>query len=243
MGPGTFPAGRGAKLTPLTHPSPNFGPRKAGARPSLVVIHYTAMNTADAACDRLCDPAAEVSAHYLIEKGGGLRTLVREEDRAWHAGAGRWGDITDVNSHSIGIELDNDGQCTFDTHLMHRLCTLLAGILARHRIPPERVIGHSDMALTRKSDPGALFDWAQLARHGLAIAPDPSAFRRQTRVSATAFYTDLAMIGYDPAAPREAQLTAFRLRFHPGGTGELSALDAQIARDIANRFPVDRRLR
>ncbi len=92
-------------MTARTHPSPNFGERRGGARPDLVVIHYTAMASCAAALERLCDPEAEVSAHYLISEAGEVLSLVPEEARAWHAGAGAWGAVTDVNSRSIGIEL------------------------------------------------------------------------------------------------------------------------------------------
>jgi len=102
----------------LSHPSPNFGPRKNGAVPSLIVIHYTAMPDTDAACRTLCNPDTEVSAHYLIAPDGRVMSLVAEDMRAWHAGAGRWGDITDVNSASIGIELSNDGYSPFAAPLM-----------------------------------------------------------------------------------------------------------------------------
>ena len=96
-------------VTPQWHPSQNHGPRKQGARPRLIVLHYTAMDSTEAALQRLCDPQYEVSAHYLISPSGTLWQMVDETRRAWHAGAGQWGEITDVNSHSIGIELANHG--------------------------------------------------------------------------------------------------------------------------------------
>ena len=144
--------------------SPNQGARREAARPDLLVIHYTAMQSAEAAIARLCAPEAEVSAHYVISERGQITRLVPEEMRAWHAGAGRWGDVTDVNSHSIGIELANRGNHPFPEPQMARLELLISEIMARWAIPPERVIGHSDMAPGRKGDPGARFDWARLAR-------------------------------------------------------------------------------
>jgi hypothetical protein len=137
---------RRAELTPAFRPSPNRGPRRGGARPDMVVIHYTAMRDAEAALDRLCDPEAHVSAHYLIAKTGEVLQLVEEAERAWHAGAGAWGHVTDINSRSIGIELDNTGAEPFAEPLMAALEALLSGVLARWAIRPERVIGHSDMA-------------------------------------------------------------------------------------------------
>ena len=138
--------------------SPNFGPRRDGLRPELVVLHYTAMATAEAALDRLCDPASEVSAHYLIAEDGRAFALVDEEQRAWHAGAGSWAGRGDVNSRSIGIELANAGPLAglppFPEPQMAALERLLDGILARWSIAPAGVIAHSDMAPGRKADPG-----------------------------------------------------------------------------------------
>lgn len=153
----------------LSHPSPNFGERRDGVRPSLIVLHYTAMESAGAACARLCDPQAEVSAHYLVDYDGRVMSLVDEADRAWHAGAGGWGEITDVNSHSIGIELQNDGAEPFPEPQMAALERLLAGVMDRWGIGPEGLIGHDDCAPGRKLDPGVKFDWARLARQGLAL--------------------------------------------------------------------------
>jgi N-acetylmuramoyl-L-alanine amidase len=129
------------------------------------------MATAEAACARLCDPAAEVSAHYLIAGDGALWALVPEDRRAWHAGAGEWGGAGDVNSRSIGIELANRGDHPFAAAQMRALERLLPAIMTRWAIPPQGVIAHSDMAPGRKSDPGPRFDWQRLARAGLAVWP------------------------------------------------------------------------
>ncbi len=155
----------------LSHPSRNFGERRGGARPSLIVLHYTGMESAAAAAARLSDPQAEVSAHYLIDYDGEVRSLVAEKMRAWHAGAGAWGEIGDVNSHSIGIELQNTGAEPFPEPQMAALERLLGEIMGRWGIGPAGVIGHSDCAPGRKIDPGARFDWARLVRQGLA-APE-----------------------------------------------------------------------
>ncbi|MDW4550306.1 N-acetylmuramoyl-L-alanine amidase [Defluviimonas sp. D31] len=212
--------------------SPNFGERRGGARPSLIVLHYTAMPTCADARARLCDPAAEVSAHYLISEAGVVDALVAEEARAWHAGAGAWGAITDVNSHSIGIELSNPGDAPFPEPQMAAMEALLAGIMARWTIPPERVIGHSDMAPERKRDPGPRFDWRRLARAGLSVWPgahgDPD----------TAFAASARAFGYPDAAP-EILLAAFRLRFRPWAVGPEDGEDRALAADLARRFPVD----
>ena len=132
----------------------------------MIVLHYTAMATPEAALERLCDSAAEVSAHYLICPKGRVWHLVDEAARAWHAGAGQWGDVTDVNSRSIGIELANPGEEPFPEPQMAALEDLMAGIMARWAIAPARVIAHSDMAPARKGDPGPRFDWRRLSGQG-----------------------------------------------------------------------------
>ncbi len=211
-------------------PSPNFGARRGGLRPSLVVIHYTAMATCAEARDRLCDPAAEVSAHWLIAESGEVLALVPETERAWHAGAGQWRGQDDINSRSIGIELANRGDHPFPEPQMAALEQVLRGIMARWSIPPEGVIAHSDMAPGRKSDPGARFDWRRLALQGLSIWPDPA--------SPGSFRADAQRLGY-PAADDATLLRAFRLRFRPWGRGPLAPEDAALAADLAARFGID----
>ena len=165
----------------IEHPSPNFTERRGVDAPDMVVLHYTGMQSAEAARARLCDPAAEVSAHYLIAEDGRIWRLVAEEMRAWHAGRARWGGIEDVNSHSIGIELANPGHefgyPPFAEPQMAVLERLLADCLERWSIVPERVVGHEHVAPVRKIDPGEKFDWQRLARQGLAAWPivDPGA--------------------------------------------------------------------
>lgn len=202
----------------------------------MVVIHYTAMPAAQAARDRLCDPQAQVSAHYLIAADGTSWQLVDESARAWHAGAGQWGATSDVNSRSIGIELDNRGDHPFAAPQMRVLETLLAGILSRWQIAPERVIGHSDMAPGRKSDPGPRFDWRRLAVQGLSVWPDTCADHSAPPEAPRALGTALHGFGYPTPpdrAPDDAVLAAFRARF--GASAGLSA-----AQELARRFPVDR---
>lgn len=143
--------------------SPNFGQRRGGAKPSIIVLHYTAMTTIDAAIERLCDPIREVSAHYIISRKGEVTQLVEEGKRAWHAGKSNWRGIEDVNSHSIGIELDNSGFEPFSEPLMNALEPLLKEIMSRWNIEFRNVIGHEDCAPGRKFDPGPKFDWQRLA--------------------------------------------------------------------------------
>lgn len=211
--------------------SPNCGPRRDGLRPSLIVVHYTAMASFDAARARLCDPAAEVSAHYLIAEAGEVLALVPEELRAWHAGAGEWGGQGDVNSRSIGIELANNGQQPFAAPQMAALERLLTQVMARWAIPPQGVIAHSDMAPARKTDPGARFDWRRLALGGLSVWPSPET----TAVQPNDFVADARRFGY-PAVEEGVLLSAFRLRFRPWARGPLDGVDAAMAADLAQRF-------
>jgi N-acetylmuramoyl-L-alanine amidase len=212
--------------------SPNHGPRRGGVRPDIVVLHHTVLPR-DAALDRLCDPVAEVSAHWLIDRGGVVYALVDEGQRAWHAGAGAWGAVTDVNSRSIGIELEGD-HGSFPEPQMVALREHLARILDRHAIHPARVIAHSDMAPGRKDDPGRAFDWCGLAAAGLSVWPDAR--------TGVAEETDAALVrfGYPAAVTPELRLAAFRLRFRPDAIGPADAVDAGMALDLAARFPVDR---
>ena len=223
--------------------SPNFGDRRDRAVPDLIVLHYTAMADWTKARDWLCNPAAEVSAHYIISPSGDVVALVDEDKRAWHAGAGAWGDVLDVNSRSIGIELSNDGASPFSASLMDALEELLPGIMARWGIPPERVIGHSDLAPGRKIDPGPRFDWARLARAGLAVSSSHRDVRSSEEEGAdspseAAFMADLRRIGYTADSPVETLLNAFRLRHRQGHSGPLDKTDMALARDLATRFSV-----
>lgn len=204
----------------------------------MVVIHYTAMGSMAEARARLCDPAHEVSAHWLIGPDGGAEQLVDEALRAWHAGAGAWGSVTDVNSRSIGIELANSGAQPFPEPQMAALERVLAGIMLRWGIRPERVIGHSDMAPARKSDPGPRFDWRRLARTGLSVWPVTATEGRSVG-RMDAFLGHARRFGY-PEGEGALILRAFRLRFRPWAEGPVDAEDLAMLADLAARFPVDR---
>lgn len=205
-------------------PSPNHGDRR-GQRPELIVLHYTGMADAASARARLCDPEAEVSAHWLIDEAGHPEALVPEDRRAWHSGAGAWQGREDVNSRSIGIEIVNPGDRPFTAPQMDALVELLRQIMARWQIAPEGVIGHSDMAPGRKSDPGPRFDWQRLAREGLALWPNGEGADR-------ALDESLDLIGY-PRVDPGLRLSAFRLRYRPWGHGPESAQDRRSAASIA----------
>jgi len=202
-------------VTIVEHPSPNHDARRLPV--SMIVLHYTGMQTASAALARLSDPEAKVSAHWLIAEDGQIFHLVDESRRAWHAGAAWWRAETDINSASIGIELANPGHewgyVPFPDEQMAALETLMHGIIARH--PGVRqgfVLGHSDVAPRRKQDPGELFNWPRLADAGLTV-PMPSAAIDPNWQDA-GFMAALARYGYDVSWP-EAAVTAFQRRFRP----------------------------
>ena len=199
-----------------------------------MVLHFTAMQSCNAALERLCAPEHEVSAHYLIGRTGTLFQLVAEENRAWHAGVGSWGGQDDINSRSIGIELDNDGATPFSAPQMARLEDLLPGILERWKIPRHGVIGHSDMAPTRKSDPGRRFDWKRLALQGLAVWPGPG---RAMAPDPTAFHQAASRFGYPPEHSPVTLLEAFRQRFRPWARGPLSSADMGAITALAAQYP------
>ena len=199
----------------IDSPSPNFDARDSGI--SMVVLHYTGMRDAESAIRRLCDPEARVSCHYLIAEDGRILRMVDEEKRAWHAGKSYWRGVQAVNDCSVGIEIVNPGHeygyLPFTEPQMDALLPLLAGIVERHHVEPANVVGHSDVAPARKQDPGELFDWARLARHGLAVA-------RPTRNLVDPHWTDggfllaLERWGYD-VNDAEAAVIAFQRRFRP----------------------------
>jgi N-acetylmuramoyl-L-alanine amidase len=203
----------------VERPSANRDTRPADAAIDMLVVHYTGMRSAAEALDRLCDPAAKVSAHYLIDEDGTVVALVPDELRAWHAGVSWWRGCAGLNDVSIGIELVNPGHewgyRPFPATQMAALVELAAALVRRWGIPTDRVLGHSDITPTRKDDPGELFDWPLLARAGLClsvpsapiIVPDPAA-------AAAA----LCWFGYAGAAegvPLPVALRAFQRRWRP----------------------------
>jgi N-acetylmuramoyl-L-alanine amidase len=159
------------KLAAELAPSPNFGPRRGGLRPSILLLHYTGMPTCAGAIDWLTRAESQVSCHYAIDGDGRFTQMVAEEMRAWHAGDSVWAGETDINSASIGIEIHNPGHDfgypDFPDAQLEAVVALCKDIVARHDIAPERVLAHSDVAPTRKIDPGEKFDWAWLAREGV----------------------------------------------------------------------------
>lgn len=203
-------------------PSPNYDAR--GRSVDMIILHYTGMRTGAEAIDRLCDPLAKVSAHYVIEENGDAYRLVDEAKRAWHAGRASWKGESDINARSIGIEIVNPGHefgyRSFPDAQINMVIALLRDIRTRFDIAPGAVLGHSDVAPRRKEDPGELFPWARLAAEGLAIAPFDGDPTSGEHISYDEALNTLAAIGYDaPAGDHVAGLIAFQRRFCPKALG------------------------
>ena len=210
----------------LRRPSPNWNARPAGAAVDALILHYTGMRTAEAALARLCDPAAEVSAHYLIDEDGTVVALVAEGRRAWHAGRSAWQGATGLNDCSIGIELVNPGHefgyRPFPEAQIAACLDLGLALVRRWPIPPRRVLAHSDVAPDRKQDPGELFPWRRLAAAGLGLWPaEVAAEEDGASPSTAALQAGLAAYGY--AVPRHGRadpttaevVAAFQRHFRP----------------------------
>lgn len=199
----------------IERPSPNFDARKLPI--SLLVLHYTGMVDAASAIQRLTDPAAKVSSHYLITEDGDIVRLVDEDKRAWHAGNAHWRGIDDVNSASIGIELVNPGHehgyRPFAEPQMQALLPLMADIVGRYGITRGNIVGHSDVSPARKDDPGELFDWERLAKVRLAL-PRPHRHLTDPLWSDASFLLALERFGYQ-VVDAKAAVRAFQRRFRP----------------------------
>lgn len=220
-------------------PSPNWDDRPAGTPIDTLILHYTGMRSAQAALDRLRDPEARVSSHYLVDEDGAVFRLVPEDRRAWHAGASYWRGHRNLNDRSVGIEIVNPGHewgyRDFPALQMAAVCDLCLDVLARRQIPPRNVVAHSDVAPARKQDPGELFDWPGLARNGVGVWPvgvadagTSGALRHATELQAVR--RALAAIGYEVAAEGAfdrtfaSVLCAFQRHWRPEAiTGEADA--------------------
>lgn len=213
---------RDMEVSELVHqvqPSPNFGDRTLPI--TMLVMHYTEMKPVETALDRLTDPEAGVSAHYLITEEGEVIQLVSEAKRAWHAGASYWRGIKDVNSASIGIELDhpghdpaNGGYRGFTDAQFEALVPLVARIVKDYDIARANVVGHSDVAPLRKTDPGELFPWERLSEYGLCL-PTPARFEKGDPFDNDgAFLLALERFGYDITEGIKA-IEAFERRWRP----------------------------
>ena len=193
--------------------SPNHDARAAPV--DMLILHYTGMRLGAEALARLRDPAAKVSAHYLVEEDGRVFALVDEERRAWHAGVSHWRGATGLNGRSIGIEIVNPGHefgyRPFPLLQMVAVVELCLGVLSRHAIPPRNVVGHSDVAPDRKQDPGELFDWQGLAGQGVGVWPAEAAAPAATE----AVPALLRHVGYRDDLPLPLLLAAFQRHWRP----------------------------
>lgn len=204
-------------------PSPNFDER----RPVIIVLHYTEQDSVEQSLHtlRTRNSGGPVSSHYLVGDDGAIYQLVADGHRAWHAGGGRWGTITDLNSASIGIEIDNDGDTPFAPAQIAALIRLLDDLCTRLRIPPSQIIAHADLAPSRKQDPSRFFPWQQLAEAGFGVWPRAADGPAPAGFDA---WMALQAFGY-PMDDRAAAVGAFHRRFR--GRDDLPAdLDAEDAR-------------
>ena len=226
-------------------PSPNFGARQEGFEPDMLILHYTGMETGMAAEDWLCDPASQVSSHYIVHEDGRIVQMVRESDRAWHAGKSFWRGTTDINSCSIGVEIVNPGHeigyVDFPDVQIAAVIALCKGIIGRHNIRPERVLAHSDVAPGRKVDPGERFPWGKLSAAGVGhfVAAVPIGGGRffangDCGKPVEALQSMLALYGYGIAingafdAVTQTVVAAFQRHFRPelvDGVADMSTIE------------------
>lgn len=216
----------------IVRPSPNFGERRGVSAPDIVVLHYTGMASGQGAEDWLADPRSEVSSHYLVHEDGRVVQMVREADRAWHAGVSSWKGAEDINSRSIGIEIVNPGHALgyadFPEVQIAAIVALCRDVAVRHAVAPERVLAHSDVAPGRKIDPGEKFPWAALHTAGIGhlVAPAPIGGGRfmaegESGQPVEALQAMLAMYGYGLEitgifdARTKAVVEAFQRHFRP----------------------------
>jgi N-acetylmuramoyl-L-alanine amidase len=211
-------------------PSPNHDERQAGI--DTIILHYTGMKSGEAALARLCEVAARVSCHYFVDEDGAITQLVPEERRAWHAGVSSWQGVSDINSHSIGVEIVNPGHDLgypdFPAVQIDAVIALCRDVMARRKISPARVLAHSDVAPSRKNDPGEKFPWAKLAAAGVGIWVEPSKIIpgpeldpgdrseivRKLQAWLRDFGYEVAVNGQFDTMTREA-VTAFQRHFRP----------------------------
>ena len=222
------------------HASENFEPRK----PQLIIIHHTNMRSLTEALHTLqtSNPQGRVSAHYLIGREGEILQLVADNERAWHAGIARWAGRTDLNSASIGIELDNDGSTPFTVPQIAALLRLLTDLTTRLGIEAQQIWGHSDVAPARKDDPNKYFPWATLAEAGFGLWPKNTGPKntgpKNTRQPVPEHFDPwlaLALIGYD-LSDRPAAVVAFHRHYFGTETSELTSEDLVILADLMGQL-------
>ena len=207
--------------------SPNHGERQNDVRPDMIVLHYTGMADADAALDKLCSPNSKVSCHYVVMEDGYIVQCVPEARRAWHAGESSWEGESDINSRSIGIEIVNPGHDQgypeFPKRQIAAVQALCRSVFTRHRVPPHCVVGHSDIAPSRKRDPGEKFPWQRLYESGIGLWVAPAAITRGGHVFS---------MGESGPVIREVQMQLADYGYGVPTTGEFDA----VTRDVVAAF-------
>lgn len=216
--------------------SPNYN-KRTYEEIKFIIIHYTEM-TFDDALQRLCEPLAEVSAHYLIKEDGEIFGLVEDEYRAWHAGKSYWAGIENINDCSIGIELDNLGSSPFHEKQIESCIALCKHLTLKYNIPRQNILGHSDVAPSRKIDPGIFFDWHRLANEGLGLWPQRES--KTMKLSCAEIQKKLKQIGYNIQITNEwdeqtaAVIRAFQFHF-------CQEYILKLGLDTYNRTPLEQR--
>lgn len=211
-------------MTNTAWKSLNFEDRRGGVKtPSMIILHYTGMRTEEEALKRLCDPSASVSCHYFIGDAGDVMQLVDDSKRAWHAGISYWAGETDINSHSIGIEIANPGHefgyRDFTPAQIASTIKLCKRLMQKYSILPKRVLGHSDIAPRRKLDPGERFPWKKLAAEGIGVWPKTTDSDLQAGKALAGdeveFKKRLVKFGYSPDSSFDSLVLAFHRHFYP----------------------------
>jgi N-acetylmuramoyl-L-alanine amidase len=247
---------KGSALRHELMPSPNHEPRKHGQSPTILLLHYTGMENSDASLRRLCDPEAKVSCHYLVDEHGKIVQLVDEDERAWHAGLACWRGMSDINSASIGIEIQNIGHNgdypDFNEAQMQSIVALCRDVMVRHAISKEMVLAHSDVAPARKADPGEKFDWRRLhegdvghwvepstATGGPTLGPDDTGESvRQLQQALLSYGYCIEPSGSYDVVTQEV-VTAFQRHFHPARVnGIADAATVETLNRLLSTLPV-----
>ncbi len=215
-------------LPPYWVGTTNFNMRK----PNFVIIHHTAQNSCEQTLKTFTLARTAVSAHYVICKSGVLHHMLSDYLRAWHGGIGKWGNMTDINSSSIGIELDNNGFEPFDSLQINSLISLLTRLKKEHNIPTANFIGHGDIAPTRKNDPNYRFPWKKLAEKGFGLWYD------EVREEVPANFNHiqaLRIIGYD-VKDTSAAIQSFKRHFLQDTTRQLTVLDKSVLYNLQKKY-------
>ena len=219
----------------IKKPSPNFGLRTEGTDIEFIILHYTAMSTENS-LERLCDPVHEVSCHYLIDPSGNCYQLVDDSKRAWHAGKSYWRGYVDLNSRSFGIELVNSGNENYPEAQMKSLIRLLKYLIGSFKLNPKNVLGHSDIAPSRKLDPGKWFNWKKLSANGVGLFPEVSV---PIECDKKIFLAQAERAGFNPNTKFDHILKTFRNRCRQNFTGEFDGYDCALMQKFADAFDID----